>query len=151
MFNKLLAEAASIPLAPEGGFQFKEMGPLGTNPAVDAGTRFNTIMSSVIGIITVIGFIWFIFLLIMGAIGIMSSGGDKAQAETARKKITSGLIGLVVLIAGLFLFDLFGSLLGIPDVLNPAKWIEELSPKTPPAQQNTGGGGTTKQPANLIY
>lgn len=146
MTNNLLA-ASSIPLAPSGGFQ--GIGPLGTGQAANAGNLFNTVLSNIIGIITVIGFIWFIFILIMGAIGIMSSGGDKAQAETARKKITSGLIGLVVLIAGLFLFDLFGNLLGIPDILNPAKWIEKLSPTASTTQSTmVGGGGSAKLEAN---
>ncbi len=123
--NKL----ADIQLAPPGGF--KGFGPLGLEGknVTDAPGIFNQFMSATIGIITVIAFIWFVFLLITGALGLMTAGGDKAQVESARKKITSGVIGLVVVIAALFLVDLFGTLLGIPDILNPALLLERISPK----------------------
>jgi Type IV secretion system pilin len=88
---------------------------------------FSLVLSLVIGIITVIAFIWFLFLLITGAIGIMTSGGDKQTAENARRRIVSGLIGLIVVIAGIFIVDLIGALIGI-NILNPTQVILNFSP-----------------------
>lgn len=105
--NKLLA--ADTPIAPPGGF--KGFGPLG-EPEGSGITTFSTFISNTIGIMTIIAIIWFVFTFITGAIGIIASGGDKGALETAKKKITSGLIGLVVVIAATFVIDLIGLLLG---------------------------------------
>jgi len=124
---KLLA--ADIPLAPGGGYQGK--GPLGlegSGPEAATGI-FNKFISSTVGVMTVIAFIWFIFLFVSGAISIMTSGGDKASLETARKRLFTGIVGIVVVIAAIFIIDLIGNLLGIPEILNPAKLIEDVSIK----------------------
>lgn len=109
--NKL----TQIPLSPSEGFT--GYGPLG-NPQGEGVSLFQTFLSSVIGLITIIAIIWFVFTLILGAVGMIGAGGDKAALESSRKKIATGLIGMVVVIAALFIVDLFGYLLGIPDILD---------------------------------
>lgn len=96
---------------------FKGIGPLGnpTGTGIDTFTKF---ISSTIGLMTIIAIIWFIFTLITGAIAMTTAGSDKASLENARKKITNGLIGLVVTIAAIFIIDIVGNLIGIPDILN---------------------------------
>jgi hypothetical protein len=108
--NKLLAD---IKLGPLQG-----VGPLG-NPGEGAPGIFNSVVSKIIGVMTVVAFIWFTFQLIIGAIRIVTSGGDKGQLEAARKQITSGIIGVVVVIAAVFIVSLIGTLLGINNILNP--------------------------------
>lgn len=106
--------SADFELFPGG---FKGIGPLG-NPTGSGIETFTKFISSTIGLLTVIAIIWFIFTLITGAIAMMTAGSDKASLESARKKITTGLIGLVVTIAAIFLIDLIGYLIGIPNILN---------------------------------
>lgn len=77
-----------------------------------------SVLSTVIGLLTVIGVLYFIFVLITGAIGIISSGGDKGAFEDARRKITTGVIGLVVVVAAMFIVSLITMLLGLPDFLD---------------------------------
>lgn len=99
---------------------FSGLGPLGLEGA-DPGKApsvFATLISTSIGIITLVAIIWFVFQFITGAIAIISSGGDKASLETAKKKISMGLIGLVVTIFAIFLIRLFGTIIGIPNILN---------------------------------
>lgn len=96
---------------------FEGFGPLG-NPSGSGIDTFTSFISSAIGLMTIIAFIWFIFLLITGAIGIMTAGGDKQALEGARKKITNGITGLVVVIIATFILNLLGTLLGIPNILN---------------------------------
>ncbi len=103
---------ADIQLGPFSGF-----GPLG-NPTGSGIGIFSKFLSSVIGLMTVIAIIWFVFVFITGAIGMITAGGDKAAVESARKRITTGLIGLVVVIAAIFIIDLVGSLIGIPNILD---------------------------------
>lgn len=95
---------------------FGKLGLEGEEPSGALGI-FSGFISSTIGLMTIIAIIWFTFVLITGAIGMMGAGGDKQAMESARKRITSGLIGLVVVIAAIFILDLVGSLFGIP-VLN---------------------------------
>ena len=115
--NKLLSD---IPLSPSGGFKGPGTGPF-SDPTAGGGTgieAFTKFISSAVGLMTIIAIIWFVFLLISGGIGFMTAGSDKAQIEASRKKIVSGLIGLVVTIAAIFLIDLIGYLIGIPNILD---------------------------------
>ena len=114
--TNLIAQS-SIPLAPSGGFT--GFGPLGNiTSKEDAVSTFSKFISSAIGLMTIVAILWFIFVFIIGAIGIISAGGDKAALETAKKKITTGIIGFVVTIASIFVIKLIGYLIGIPDILN---------------------------------
>jgi len=109
---------ADITIAPNGGFTgFGKLGLQGSL-ATNASFTFTDFISSVIGIMTIVAIIWFVFLLITGAISYMSSGGDKAAVESAGKKITSALIGLVIVIISIFIIKLIGYLIGIPNILN---------------------------------
>jgi hypothetical protein len=116
--NKL----AQIKLSPDEGFT--GFGPLG-KPEGSGINIFATFISSAIGLMTIIAIIWFIFLLITGAYGIMSAGSDKAQLEAARKRITNGIIGIVVIIAAIFILDLIGFLFDIP-FLNIGELFEKI-------------------------
>lgn len=120
---KLLA--ADIPLLPPGK-SFEGFGPLGTVTQANAPTLFATALSAVIGVMTIIAFIWFTFQFLIGGIRILGSGGDKAGLEAAKKQITSGIIGLVIVIAATFIVSLFGYILGIPSPLNPRNLINAI-------------------------
>ncbi len=122
--NKYLAD---IPLSPGSGFRGQGSLGLEGKSSVESLAVFNKFLSSAIGIITIIGAIWFVFLFLTGAIAILSSGGDKQKVAEARNKITTGMVGLVVIIAGVFLIDLFGKLIGL-DILNSIMQVPFLSP-----------------------
>lgn len=121
--NKLLVEAGT-----KIGDPLKGLGPLGleNDSPENAPQIFNNIISMAIGIMTIVAFIWFLFKLITGAIGIISSGSDKSALENARNNITMGIIGLVVTVAAIFLADLMGNILGIENLLNPAALLEQV-------------------------
>ena len=93
-----------------------------------AESRFAKIISSAIGLITILAFIFFLFTLITGAIGIITSGGDKGRLEEARGRITTGVIGVIVVISGIFIVDLIARLLGIPNILNIPAMINLIAP-----------------------
>jgi len=107
----------------------KGFGPLGLEDKEPSGAMgvFSNFISSAIGLITIIAIIWFVFMFIIGAVGIISSGGDKQAMESARKKITSGIIGLVVVIAGIFIVKLIGLLIGIPNILNIGELFTKIT------------------------
>jgi len=98
---------------------FEGFGPLG-KPGGEGVNLFTQIISSAIGLITVIAFIWFVFLFITGAISIMTAGGDKQKLESSRQKI---------IIAAMSVISLIGTIFGI-DILNLPKLFGQI----------TGGG-----------
>ena len=112
------------------GDPLRGIGPLGLEgkTADQAPTVFNNFISGVIGLMTVIAILWFVFLLIGGSYGFMTAGGDKAQLETARKKIFTGIVGFVIVIAAVFIVDLIGKIIGIDDIINPAKLLNPILP-----------------------
>ena len=72
-----------------------------------------------IGILLVLitGSIAFIFILISGGVKWLSSSGDKVKLESAQKQISSGLVGLVILLSSFAVIKLIETLFGI-DLLN---------------------------------
>lgn len=123
MKNQLIAD---INLYPKGGFSGWGKIGLENSSAEDAPGIFNTFISGVIGVLTIVAALWFIFVFISGAISMISSGGDKGALESARKRIFNALIGLAVVIASIFLIDLVGKLLGISLILNPAQFVGNI-------------------------
>ncbi len=121
--GQLLAE---IKLYPDD--MLRGIGPLGLEgkEASAAPGLLNKVLSGTIGIMTMIAAIWFIIILFIGAIGIMAAGGDKAAMESAKKSITNGLVGLVIVIAAIFLIELIGKILGFDLILNPAEIINTI-------------------------
>lgn len=100
-------------------------GSVGLNSQQPVTTLANLI-STIIGFLTVIAALYFMFMLITGAIGIISSGGDKGAYEDARKKMTTGIIGFIVVISAMFIISLVGVLLGLGDILNLGEMIERI-------------------------
>ncbi len=92
---------------------FEGFGPLG-KPQGTGILNLTSFLSTLIGVLTIIAFIWFTIQFILGAISIITAGGDKQALEGARKKITNAIIGVVVVIAAVFVIDLVGTIFGIP-------------------------------------
>lgn len=118
MGHNLLAESET-PLGP-----FEGLGPLGKiinsltpdtpGPAV---SLFAKIISIAIGVMTVVAFIWFIFVLFTGAIGWLGAGGDKTRIQNSQKQITNGLVGLLIVIVATLFIKVIGLIFRI-DILS---------------------------------
>lgn len=101
-------------------------GSVGLDDGSGPVSTLASIISTTIGLLTVLGAIYFMYVLVTGAIGIISSGGDKGAYEDARKKITMGVIGLVVVVAAIFIMRLVATFLGIPDILDLGAMIDAI-------------------------
>ena len=92
-----------------------------TNPAFEGSPLggittgkafFQKLIPNLVGLAFAIGALVFFFIMIIGAIQWITSGGDKTALEGARGKIANALVGVVILF-GLFallkvLEDFFG-------------------------------------------
>ena len=102
-------------------------GELGNTDGWAPGELLNTVLSSAIGILSVVAGVWFLFLLITGAISYMQAGGDQNKVDAAQKKITTGVIGIIAVFAAVFIADFVGYIFDI-DILNPGNFILRLAP-----------------------
>lgn len=87
--EKLIATAGTISLTPAAGSGWENLGKV----------TFPSMISALVRLVMVVGAIIFFFMLVIGGIRWIASGGDKAQTEAARNQITAALIGLVIVFA----------------------------------------------------
>ena len=119
-----------IPLGQIGGGREEGFGPwgnLGSQGIDEATNALAGIMSRGLGIATIIAGIWFIVLFILGGYDYMTAGGDQQKITSATKKITSALIGLIIVVAAYAIMSLLGELLGFK-FLNLGSLIKKLRP-----------------------
>lgn len=74
---------------------------------------FSAILPRAVALVFVVGALIFFFMLVWGAISWISSGGDKQALESARGRITSALVGLVLLFVALAIIKFIESFFGI--------------------------------------
>ena len=90
--------------------------PGGTAPESGSST-LATIFATLWKTAIILGGLAFVIFFIMGGIEWITAGGDKNKIETAREKITQGLIGLAILAGSLVIIKFVGQAIGI-DILN---------------------------------
>lgn len=71
------------------------------------------LLPALVSLTFVVGSIVFFFMLLIGAIQWISSGGDKSGLEGAKGKITAALIGIVVLFSVFAIISVIESFFGI--------------------------------------
>jgi hypothetical protein len=91
----------------------------------EAARKFGGAISAIVGLLTVVAGIYFIFQFVIGGVQWISSGGDKAGIASAQGKITQALIGFVLIAASIAIVKILGQFLGF-DILNPAAFIESI-------------------------
>lgn len=91
-----------------------------TNPALGQGLEsrtgisfFQDVLPAGITLAFVAGSIIFLFTLITGAISWMTSGGDKQKVETARGRITSAIIGIILMLVAYALIGIIENFFNI--------------------------------------
>lgn len=98
MLNALLAMPGVV-LAQGAGGTINLVPPAGSGFTNLTNITFPGIVRGLIGIVLVLAAVIFFFILVIGGIRWITSGGDKAQTEAARNQITAALIGLVIVFA----------------------------------------------------
>ncbi len=74
---------------------------------------FQKLIPSLIGLAFAAGVIIFFFMLLTGALQWIVSGGDKGNLEAARGRITSALVGIIVLFSIFAIIKLVENFFGI--------------------------------------
>lgn len=97
--------AQSVDLKPAGQFA-----PLGT---LDP----QTLIPMLIKLLLIVAALVFFFMLVLGGIKWILSGGDKGKTEEARNQITSALVGLVIVFSAWAIAGLIKAFFNV-DILN---------------------------------
>ncbi len=79
----------------------------------DGTVGFGSLVSSILSFVILIAAILVLFYLIWGGVEWITSGGDKGKLEKARQRITSAILGIVVLSGVLAIFSVVQQFLGI--------------------------------------
>jgi len=92
----------------------------GINPTspLDATTKFEIFAGQILGVLTIIGVLYFIIQIIFAGYSYIASKGDEKNMESSRKRLTEGVLGLVIVVVAVGLGSLLAKLAGIPNVLD---------------------------------
>lgn len=101
LMNLAVMAAEEIQLKPTG--EFSALGDL----------SIGGIVSGFIRLILVVAALVFFFILVIGGISWITSGGDKAKTEESRNRITAALVGLVIVFAAWAIVQLINVFFGI--------------------------------------
>jgi len=77
-----------------------------------------TILSQVIGILTIVAFIYFAIQIILAGYAYISNGGDAKNIETSRKRLTEGVLGVTIVVLALALSALIAKIAGINNIFD---------------------------------
>ena len=97
----LLATGQALNLQPPTGFENLN------------DINFGSLVGLAISFILIVASVAFFFILVLGGIKWITSGGDKGKTEAARNQITAGLVGLVIVFAAWAILTLIESFFGV--------------------------------------
>lgn len=102
---------------------------IGTVAPPQQGFAMNigSLLSSLLTIVMALAALAVFLFLIWGAFEWITSGGDKGKTESARNKITSAIIGLIVLAASYAILMLLLQILGFTDLNNVFTGIKTIN------------------------
>jgi hypothetical protein len=96
----------------------------GSTPA----TQLEGILSMVLGFLTIVAVIYFVIQVILAGYAFISGQGDEKKIESARKKLTDGILGLTIVVIALGVSAFLAKLLGISNVFDLNSFINSLNP-----------------------
>ena len=88
-----------------------------TGPGITPGTSpvatLEKIISSIIGVLTIVAVIFFAIQIIFAGYEFMTTEGDPKKMDSARKRLTDGVLGLFIVVVALGFASLIGRLTGM--------------------------------------
>lgn len=134
MFYTLIAQFG-------GGFKGPATGVF--DPAMSSPfNSLNGIISLIVSFLTVLGGLAFLLYFIFGGLQWTLAGGDTGKVDTAKKQMTNGAIGLIIIVISYGIIAVVGTVLGL-DILNPGTVIQKT---IGPGGVGTSGSGTSTVP-----
>jgi len=108
--------AVGLAMSVSGALAVSSLSDVDIQPGTGFATSFGGLMNGIISFVMVLAAILVFFYLIWGGIEWITSGGDKGKTESARSKITSAVIGLIVIAASYAILTLVLNFLGFANL-----------------------------------
>ena len=86
-----------------------------------------TVLSNIIGSLTVLGGLFFVVYFFMGAFKWITAGGDSGKIEKARDQMIQGVLGLLVMVISYSLIGILSRVIGL-DLINIEETLKGLVP-----------------------
>jgi hypothetical protein len=110
-----------------GGEGLGPFGNLGSNNSPTAGIiGVTNIVSSIVGFMTIVAGIWFLFQMLFAGYTWMSAGGDTKKMQDSRDRIVHAFIGMVIVVGAWSLLAVVGQFFGYNSLINPTELINQL-------------------------
>jgi len=117
LINKIIAQT-----------KYKISGPGPDLTADSATSTFESFISQLIGILTIIAIIYFTIQIIFAGYSFMGSNGDPKKMEQSKVHLTQNILGLVIVLVALIITNLIGRLFGIDNILNFTETFNKIAP-----------------------
>lgn len=91
----------------------KNKQPGGIKVTGSSGNSLNLLLKNTVTIIFTVGALGFMIMFLWGSVDWILSGGDKEKIAGARKRITTAIVGLVLLSLTFVIMVILGQILGI--------------------------------------
>lgn len=107
-----------------------------TGPGIDPGSStdtavsaLETIVSSIIGLLSVVGVIYFALQIIFAGYAFLGAQGDPKKIESARDRISQSVLGLFIVLIAIFFASLIATLAGMSGIFNLSSVVNTLTVK----------------------
>lgn len=91
---------------------------VGISPVDDGVLELDKIISNVIGVLTLVAFIFFVLQIIFAGYAFISGQGDEKKVESARKRLTDGILGITIVVISFGITALLAKLLGLGNIFD---------------------------------
>lgn len=92
----------------------------------DTVSQTEKIISGVIGVLTVVSFVFFLIQVIFSGYAFISAQGDPKKIEVARKRLTDGILGITIVVVAYGVVAFIAKLVGLQNVFDLNSVINTL-------------------------
>lgn len=93
----------------------------------DGISELDNIISTIIGVLTLVAFIYFVIQVILAGYAFISGQGDEKKIESARKRLTDGILGITIVVVAFGITALLASLMGLDNIFDLKKIIYQMT------------------------
>lgn len=123
--TSIIGGITSVTFSGPGGSYFLDiLNPTGystgvTGPGQQAAQPLGDLINNITSAIFVIGGILLLVYLLFGAFKYITAGGDDKATQSAKNMMTNAVVGILIMTVSFFIVRIAGTVLGMPDILNP--------------------------------
>lgn len=89
--------------------------------------QFEKYLITIIGVLTLVGVLWFTIQIILSGYAFMQSTGDPKKMEKAQQQLIQAVIGIVIIIGATIFVGLIMKILGLGNVFDINQFFTNLN------------------------